>query len=398
MSLSSHRLEPGPAFAVVVAAFGVTMIGTTLPTPLYGEYQARFDFSLTMVTVIFATYAVGVLAALLLTGRWSDAIGRRPMLLAGLALSAASDVVFLAADATWVLLAGRLVSGVSAGMYVGTATAAVLESAPERWRRRAPLVATAANIGGLGLGPLVAAVLITLGPWPVHLSFALHLAAAVLVGALLLRVPETVVVRPGARLSVARPEVPAQARTTFAGAAIAGFAGFSVLGLMTAVSPRFVLEAVPDAGAILSVSVVVVLFLASVAAQLLSRQVPLATAVNLGCALLALGTATLAVAIGVDSLPLMLVSAVLGGTGQGLSFSKGLASVLAKVEPAQRAGTTSAFFVVAYVAISLPVVGDGLASQRWGLVPAGVAFSLAVALLSVVALLTLVVDQRRAAA
>ncbi|WP_300402347.1 MFS transporter [Nocardioides sp.] len=394
MRSPAQPLAPRPAFAVVVAAFLVTMIGTTLPTPMYVEYQARFDFSLTMVTVIFATYAVGVLAALLVTGRWSDAIGRRPMLLAGLALSAASDVVFLAADATWVLLVGRLVSGVSAGIYVGTATAAVFESAPTAWRRRAPLVATAANIGGLGLGPLVAASLITIGPWPVHLGFAVHLAVALLVGALLLRIPETVDVEPGARLRVARPEVPQQARTTFVGAAVVGFAGFAVLGLMTAVSPRFVAEAEPGAGAILGVSVVTVLFLSSVLAQVLLSRVPLTTAVDLGCVLLAAGTGLLALAIGIGTLPLMLVAAVVGGAGQGLSFSKGLGSVLARVEPRQRAGTTSAFFVVAYVALSLPVVGDGLASQRFGLVPAGVAFSLVVTGLALAALLVLRLDRR----
>lgn len=393
-----RTLGPRAAFLVVVAAFLVTMIGTTLPTPMYGTYQERFGFSLTTVTVVFATYAVGVLAALLVTGRWSDAVGRRPLLVAGLALSALSDVVFLAADATWVLLVGRLVSGLSAGIYVGTATAAVVESAPPSWAGRAPLVATAANIGGLGLGPLVAAGLITVGPWPVHLSFAVHLAAAGVVGVLLLRVPETVEVERGARLALSRLEVPRAARTTFVGAAIVGFAGFSVLGLMTAVSPRFVAEAEPGAGPLLGVSVVVLLFGSSVAAQSLLTRVPLAVAVDLGCVLLATGTGLLAAAIGAGSLALMLVAAVVGGAGQGLSFSKGLGSVLARAEPARRAGTTSAFFVVAYVALSLPVVGYGLASERYGLVPAGVAFSLGVAALSLVALAALVVDQRRAPA
>ncbi len=378
-----------------MAAFLVTMIGTTLPTPMYGEYQDRFGFSLTMVTVIFATYAVGVLAALLVTGRWSDAVGRRPLLLAGLALSAASDVVFLAAGDTWVLLVGRVVSGISAGIYVGTATAAVLESAPPAWRQRAPLVATAANIGGLGLGPLVAAVLISIGPWPVHLSFLVHLLAALVVLVLLVGVPETVEVRPGARLTVARPEVPSTARTTFVGAAVVGFAGFAVLGLMTAVSPRFVAEAEPGAGPVLGVSVVVTILLSSVAAQVLLTRVRLEVAVNLGCVLLATGTGLLALAIGVDSLALLLVAAVIGGAGQGLSFSKGLGSVLSRVEAHERAGTTSAFFVVAYVALSLPVVGDGLASQRFGLVPAGVAFSLGVSALALIALGALMVDQRR---
>jgi len=62
------------------------MIGTTLPTPLYVIYQSLWHFSSAITTVIFATYAVGVLVALLLAGRSSDQVGRRPVLFAALGL------------------------------------------------------------------------------------------------------------------------------------------------------------------------------------------------------------------------------------------------------------------------------------------------------------------------
>ncbi|WP_295695420.1 MFS transporter [Lapillicoccus sp.] len=390
-----RTLSPRAAFAAIVAAFAVTMIGTTLPTPMYGIYQQRFGFSLSMSTVIFAVYAAGVLVALLVTGRWSDAVGRRPLLLGGLGLALLSDLVFLAATDTWVLLIGRVLSGFSAGVYVGTATAAVIESATPAWKDRAPLVATVANVGGLGLGPMLAAVLVDLLPWPTQLSFVVHIVLVLAATALVWRAPETVEVEPGARLQLRRPSVPGPVRSTFVAASIVGFAGFAVMGLMTAVSPRLVERAVPGAGQVLSVLVVFVLFVASVGSQVVLNRMQLARAVNLGCGLLVLGMLLLAVAIGTDSLALMLVAAVASGAGQGLSFSKGLASVLTRTEPDDRAGLTSAFFVVAYVAISLPVVGDGLASQKWGLGPAGVWFSVAVAGLAVAALVALVVDQRR---
>jgi len=79
------------------------------------------------------------------------------------------------------------------------------------------------------------------------------------------------------------------------------------------------------------------------------------------------------------------------------SFSKGMAAVHARVDPAERAAVTSSFFVVLYVAISLPVVGVGVAAQAWGLVPAALVFVAAVAVLAAVALVALLVLQRRAA-
>src|ERR1700741_4716685 len=143
----------GAGFAMVAFAFAVAMLGTTLPTPLYPLYQQRFGFSELTITVIFATYAAGVITALLLTGRMSDEIGRRPVLLAGLALSALSAIAFLVADGLPVLLVGRVLSGLSAGVFTGTATATLVDLEPHR-RARATLIATVANMGALGCGRL----------------------------------------------------------------------------------------------------------------------------------------------------------------------------------------------------------------------------------------------------
>jgi hypothetical protein len=181
------------------------------------------------------------------------------------------------------------------------------------------------------------------------------------------------------------------------GAGIAGFAGFAVSGLFTAVSPRFVAEAVDAPHPLVSVSVVFALFTSSVLAQALWHGLPTNTGVNLGCVLLVAGMLLFTVSLATETLWLMLVAAVIAGAGQGVSFSKGLASVLARVSPHERAGTTSAFFVVAYIAISLPVIGSGIASDQWGLDPAGIAFSFAAAALAALALITLVMDQRRSA-
>ena len=85
------------AFWLVAFALTTTMLGTTLPTPLYVIYQSQWHFSAAIVTVTFAVYAVAVLATLLLAGRSSDQAGRKPVLAAALASSALSTVVFILA-------------------------------------------------------------------------------------------------------------------------------------------------------------------------------------------------------------------------------------------------------------------------------------------------------------
>src|SRR5437868_12615011 len=132
-----------------------------------------------MSTVSFATYAAGVIAALLLFGRLSDEVGRRRLLLPGLGLSALSAVCFLTADGLPLLIVGRILSGLSAGIFTGTATATLVDLAGAERRARATLVATIANMGGLGCGPLLAGVLSQWAPSPLRLTFWVDLALLV---------------------------------------------------------------------------------------------------------------------------------------------------------------------------------------------------------------------------
>jgi MFS family permease len=391
------RLKPTAAFVGLAATFAVVMTGTTLPTPMYALYQRELGFSAVVQTVIFAVYAVGVLAALLLFGRWSDQVGRRPLLLAGLVSALLSSIVFLLAGPVWVLLVGRLFSGASAGIFAGAATAALIEAAPDALRGRAPAIATAVNLGGLGLGPLLGGLAVQYLPAPLHLSFAVHAVAVVLCGALVLMAPETVRVSGHPDLRPARLAVPPQVRAVFASAVTAGFAGFAVLGLFTAVAPRIVAEVIGIPNHAVAGLVVFILFAASTLAQLLLRGMSTERALDIGCALLAVGVLVIGAALLTGSLAVLVLGAVLAGVGQGMSFSKGMAAVHERVDPSTRAAVTSSFFVVLYVAISLPVVGVGAASQAWGLVTAGVVFAGAVAVLAVIALVALLVLQRRGA-
>jgi MFS family permease len=383
-------------FALLAYAFAAIMLGTTLPTPMYALYAETMHFAVFTTTVIFATYAVGVLAALLVFGRWSDALGRRPVLLAGAGFALASGLVFLFAHDVQLLLVGRLLSGLSAGIFTGTATAAVVEAAPEDQRDRAAVAATIANVGGLGLGPLVAGLLVQYAPHPLQLPFIVHLVLVVLaVGAILLA-PETSG-RTG-RIGLQRLSIPPEVRQVFLTAATAAFAGFAVMGLFTAVAPSFVSGVIGIDNHAVAGVVAFSIFGASALAQLFGRRIAPQRAVAIGCALLVLGMLVIAVALYFSSLLGLIVAAAIAGVGQGISFSRGLAAVAEQSPADRRAEISSTYFVVAYVGISLPVVGEGLVAQHWGLRTAGVGFALAIAVLSAVCLAAIVFQERRSAA
>jgi MFS family permease len=379
------------AFGLLAYAFAAIMVGTTLPTPMYALYAERMHFAVLTTTVIYATYAGGVLFALLAFGRWSDAIGRRPVLLAGVAAALASAAVFLIADSVPLLLVGRVLSGLSAGIFTGTATAAVIEAAPPSWRTRAAAVATVANMGGLGMGPVLAGLLVEYAPEPLRLSFAVHIVLVVLAGTAVWIVPETSA-RTGS-VGVQRLSVPAEVRSVFIIASLAAFAGFAVTGLFAAVAPSFLTSVVGIDNHAVAGLIAGSIFAASAVAQVATNGVSPQRAVAIGCAILVVGMVILAVALHFSSLPGLLAAAVVSGIGQGVSFSRGLAAVAERTPADRRAEVSSSYFVIAYVAISLPVVGEGLAARDWGLRTAGVSFAVAVAILASVCLVAILVQE-----
>jgi MFS family permease len=381
------------AFPLLAYAFAAIMVGTTLPTPMYALYAEHMHFAVLTTTVIYATYAGGVLFALLAFGRWSDAIGRRPILLAGVVFALASAAVFLVADSVPTLLVGRMLSGLSAGIFTGTATAAVIEAAPPSWRNRAAAVATVANIGGLGIGPLLAGLLVEYAPEPLKLSFIVHIVLAVLAGVAVFVVPETS--QKTGRVGLQRLSVPVEVRAVFVIAGLAAFAGFAVTGLFTAVAPSFLANVVGIDNHAIAGLIACSIFASSAVAQIAAGRLNPQRAVAIGCAILAVGMVILAVALHFSSLTGLIAAAVVSGIGQGISFSRGLAAVAERTPADRRAEVSSTYFVVAYVAISLPVVGEGLAAQAWGLRTAGVSFAVAVAILAVICLAAILVREAR---
>jgi MFS family permease len=350
-----------------------------------------------MGTVIFAVYAAGVLATLLLLGQASDAFGRRRVLLVGLGFAALSAVAFLLAHGLPLLIVGRVLSGLAAGAFTGTATAALVDLAGAGRGRRATMVATGSSMGGLGLGALLAGILAQFAPLPLRLTFWVDLGLVVLAMLAVWVIPETVEVAERPRLRIRRPDIPAQVRPAFLRAAIAGFAGFAVLGLFTAVTPSFLLDLLHEPSHALSGALVFTLFAASALGQV-ALAGPLGhRAMAAGCGGLIVGMGVLAAGLAATSLSLVLAAAVVAGAGQGLCMRAGLEAVTTGAPAQHRAGVASAFFLVMYTAISLPVIGAGLAATRLGLRTAGIAFTLAVAGIAALALALLVLGRSRRA-
>ena len=359
------------SFWVVAFVFLTVMGFSTVPSPLYGLYRARDHFSLFMITVIFAVCAIGVIAALLLAGHLSDLYGRRRLLLPAVGITILSAVVFLASKSLAALLIGRLLNGISIGIIASTATAYLAElhavGRPEADAGKATLTASAVNVGGLGVGALVAGVLAEWVAHPLTVPYLVFLGALVLGAIGVALAPETrEASRPIPRYRPQSLHVPPDARTRYFAAALSTFVAFAANGLFAGLAGLFLAVTLHHPSVALAGGVVGVMFGAGVAAQFLTASWSPTRTFEAGMVALVLGVGLLVLAVWLKppSLALFIAGGALIGVGSGGIFKGAVATVMSISPPERVAESLTGVFLSAYVGISLPVVGCGITLAR----------------------------------
>jgi MFS family permease len=334
-----------------------------------------------VVTVTFAVYAAAVITTLLLAGRSSDQAGRRPVLAVALGASAVSTIVFILAPDVGALIAARIVSGVSAGLVTGTATAALTELAPASAGRRVSLVAPAANMVGLGLGPLVAGLFAQYAPDPTTLVFVAYLAVLAVTALILLLVPETVPVRTRPTLRFTGLGVPERGRGEFIAAGVAGFAAFALLGLFTSLVPGFIAGELHQGSHAVQGAVVFLLLAVGTVTQVALARFSSRRVILAGLSLFVAALGLIVAALAESAMPLFLVGTVAGGVAAGAIFLGSVATANRLAPAGRRGQALSAFFVACYAGLIIPVVGVGVLSAFTGTFPAVLTFSVLLAAL-----------------
>jgi MFS family permease len=369
-----HRVRTttshGVGFWAIAFAFLTVLAYNAVPAPLYGLYQERDGFSSFMLTVIFASYAVGVVISLFCAGHLSDWHGRRRLFVPALLTCMVSAVVFLLWRALPGLIVGRFLGGLGVGMVTATATAWIAElhrgAHPDASMRRAQVVSTTANLGGIGTGPLVAGFLAQWLRNPLTVPFLVSLAAMAVALLCVLVSPETrepVAPRPAWRPQ--RVSVPADALSAYVAAAVGAGIAFAVFGLFTSLAPAFLAGSLHHRSLALAGTTTFAVFAAAVLSQsLITTQSP-RPMIGFGIALMVSGLAVLVVSVWLasPSLLLFLAGGVVTGAGAGALF-KGVVTTVAAISPAdRRAEGLAGLFLAGYIGLTMPVVGLGVMTQ-----------------------------------
>ncbi len=338
------------------------LAAASVPTPLYGVYQERWGFSSITATEVFAVYALSVLVALLVVGRLSDHVGRRPLLLAAIAAQVVALALFVAAGDVGTLFAARFIQGFATGAAIGAMGAGMLDLDG----KRGPRFNAVAPMVGTGLGAVVSGAFIQYLPAPTHLIYVVVLGVFLLQAVAVLAMPETVTRKPGARASL-RPTfaVPRALRAPVLAAAPALIASWSMVGLYGSLGPAVVHRVTGSGNHVLGGSALFVLAVGGAAVVvLLDSWAP--------HRLMLFGVGALFVGVGISMLAAnasasgFFLAAIVAGAGFGGAFQGALRTVVSRAEAHERGGVLSVLFVFSYLAFGIPAVLAGVLVVQTG--------------------------------
>ena len=360
----SGRMPPAAAFALVVTLVIAFLAASSAPSPLYALYREAWGFSAFMLTLVFGSYAFALLAALLVFGALSDHLGRRTVILMALSLEVAAVVLFWAADSIGWLLAARVLQGVATGIATSVLSAMLLDLNPTRgalFNGLAPMI-------GMAVGALGASALVQFAPQPLHRVYEVLLAVFLLQAVLAWRLPETVTRRPGAwRSLVPSVHVPPAARGPLVRALPLTTAGWALGGFFLSLGPTLARLVTGRDTPMIGGALIATLVLTGAVSIYLVRQRPAPPVLRASALLLGAGLAITLAGVQLHSTFLFFGGTLVAGLGFGAGFNAAVRTLVPVAQPHERAGLMATFFVLSYLAFSVPSLLAGVAVGVFGL-------------------------------
>jgi MFS family permease len=344
--------------ALTFGLFAVAL-GTNIPTPLLLVYRHTLDLSDADLTAVFGCYAIGLVAALTVSGAASDRFGRRALVLPFAVVAGLVSLLFVpAASSLPLLYTGRLLQGVVSGVVFSVANAWLQDLAGPEGQQSAATRGAVSTSLGFAIAPAMSGLLAQYGPAPTTTPYLVHVAVLGVGVAALLTVPETVHVRrPGKLMTLG---LPPEARRPFW--AVLAPTAVGVFAFPTVAATLLPLLVVPGGAGVAYAGVIAGLALgASAAAARLGRRSERGAG-PLGMLLSSLGTALGVAAIVTGSEPLLLPSSTLMGAGGGLCLTAGLTLTARLAPPQARGAMNSAFYAFAYLGFGTPLLLSSLGS------------------------------------
>jgi predicted MFS family arabinose efflux permease len=360
------------------------LAGSSAPTPLYPLYQSLWGLSPVMITVVFGVYALAILAGLLFTGRLSDHVGRRPVLIAATLAQALTMVLFATAASAAGLVLARIVQGLITGAALSAVGAAMIDLN----KSRGTVANAVAPAFGSAAGGIVAGFFVQFLPAPTHLVYAALAAVYVTQTVGMVFMKEPIAPIPGAWNSL-RPQLalPSAAREPLLLALPMLIAVWALGGLYNSLGPMLVRGMLGSNTPLLGGLAIFVLAASGGIAVLLLQMLEGKKMMALGAASLLAGVGIAGFALTRSEVALFFLGTAVAGVGFGTGFQGAVRTVVSVAAPHERAGTLSIVFLISYIALGAPAIIAGSMARHTNLLATAQVFGAVVMALAAAALI-----------
>ena len=345
------RLAFVSAVGSLVAVFAA--VGSTIP--LFNIYRAEDGFTNADISLTVVAYSAATLTTLLVLGRVSNHVGRRPTSIASLGLLLLGCLVLLNVHDVGTLLAGRVLMGLGAGLASSNVTAYIVDAAPARPTWLASVASSQTVMLGLAVGAVASGALVQFGPWRRDLIYLVVVGLLLLSAALIAISPETVTPTPGAWRSL-RPSVrvPVRVRHLLAVAAAVFLATWATGAFYQAFVPALVAEQLHTSSSlVLGLVFGAYMGPSALGAPLGGRFSP-AAAQRIGMIAFLAGWIGLITAITIGALPLFIAATIIAGAAQGIAISAATRGLLSGSTLPARAPIFAVVYLLSYSGATIP--------------------------------------------
>lgn len=352
------------AVVSLVAAFAA--VGSTIP--LFNIYRAEDGFTNTGISMTVVAYSAATLTTLLVLGRLSNHLGRRPTAITSLGLLLLGCLLLLNVHDIGILIAGRLLMGLGAGLASSSLTSYIVDAAPTRPAWVASVASSQTVMLGLAVGAIASGVLVQFGPWRRDLIYLVVIGLLLASVALIAVSPETATPTPGARRSL-RPSVrvPARVRHLLPVAAAVFLSTWATGAFYQAFVPALVEDQLHTRSPLILGLVFAAYMGPSVVGAPLGGRFTPAAAQRLGMIIFLAGMVGIITAIATGTLVLFIAATIVAGASQGIAISAATRGLLHGSTLADRAPIFSAVYLLCYSGAAIPALIAGQLSHTFSL-------------------------------
>lgn len=338
------------------------------PIPLYDIYRQEDGLTYNDLALTAVVYFVGAITALLIFGRISNHLGRKPVAFLIFGLTAVATIILLDVDSATPLIIGRLLLGLACGLASSALTAFIADSAKELPHWVPSAVISNSPMVGLTIGAVISGSLVEFAPFSRTLCYVVILVVLALCTLLIALSEETIEKNKGI-ISSFKPKfsLPVSDKRLFPIAAVTFVSTWAMGAFYQAFGPSIAVDQLGTHSTLMIGLLFSSYLLPSAIGGPATAKLTPANAQRIGMVFFALSVIGIIYSLKLSNITMFMICSALAGASQGAALTGSIRSLLADVSIKERAGVLSLIYAVSYTGAAVPSFIAGQLSHHMDL-------------------------------